>query len=295
MTAYNSQCDYILGEVLIPGRLPYTGGDTVLDLIQYAGGLLPTADQSRIRLIRSFPKGSPARVLPVNYEEIAMGTDSSTNYAILPYDRLVVPRLPLSRLEGDADRGASRDVENSSEVRAGRVAAAGLDRRAERSGYFNRKTPLPASDPNEELEKRIDELEKKLDRLIEVVEKSHPAPGEEPEAKPAAVLPEGDPRDLEPPPSAPMSLPPGQTIGRLERSPVAPGEEPRARPAAVLPDGNPFELERSPPASMERPPGRRMGGAAGRDRSNPRRGRMGMTGPPARRSPSGKPAESPPE
>ena len=91
ITAYNSQNYYVLGSIYKPGRLPYTGGETVLDALQFAGGVLPSADRGKIRLIRSYPKGSPAQVLPINYEEITMGTDSSTNYKILPHDRLVVP------------------------------------------------------------------------------------------------------------------------------------------------------------------------------------------------------------
>jgi hypothetical protein len=179
--------------VMIPGRLPHTGGDTVLDVVSYAGGLLPTADKSKIRLIRSYPKGSPARVLPVNYEEIAMGTDSSTNYAILPNDRLVIPRLPSSMPEGDPDRGASRQDEDAPDVRTAATPAPRLDRRAEQSGYFNRRSYAPAQGPNAAIEKRIDELEQKLDRLIEAVEKSRARPAGEPEPKPAADLPDGDP------------------------------------------------------------------------------------------------------
>ncbi len=94
VSAYNSRNYYIEGEVVSPGRFPITGSDRVLDVIHYAGGLLPWADQAKIQLIRSFPKGSPVQVLPINYHEIAMGTDSSTNYEILPYDRIVVPRDP---------------------------------------------------------------------------------------------------------------------------------------------------------------------------------------------------------
>ncbi len=43
VTAYNSKNYYILGDVLLPGRLPITGNETVLDALEYAGGLLPTA------------------------------------------------------------------------------------------------------------------------------------------------------------------------------------------------------------------------------------------------------------
>jgi protein involved in polysaccharide export with SLBB domain len=94
ITAYNSHNYYILGDVHTPGRLPYTGGETVLDALQYAGGVLPSADCGNIRLIRSYPKGSLAKSLPIDYKEITMGTDASTNYRILPNDRLVVPPNP---------------------------------------------------------------------------------------------------------------------------------------------------------------------------------------------------------
>jgi protein involved in polysaccharide export with SLBB domain len=91
---YNSQYYYILGCIYRPGRLPYTGGDTVLDALQHAGGVLPSADCGKVRLIRSYPKGSPAEVLPIDYEELTVGTDASTNYRIFPNDRLVVPLNP---------------------------------------------------------------------------------------------------------------------------------------------------------------------------------------------------------
>ena len=94
VTAYNSSHYYVEGDVSVPGRLPYTGNETVLDVIHFVNGLLSSADRSKIRLIRRFPKGSPVQVLPIDYEEITMGTDSSTNYQILPNDRLVVPRAP---------------------------------------------------------------------------------------------------------------------------------------------------------------------------------------------------------
>jgi hypothetical protein len=44
---------------------------------------------------------SPAQSLPIDYEELTMGTDSSTNYHIFPNDRLVVPLNPNSRPAGN--------------------------------------------------------------------------------------------------------------------------------------------------------------------------------------------------
>ena len=131
--------------MLVPGYIPYTGGNTVLDLIHLAGGLLPIADRAKIRLVRSFPKGSPARVLPVDYEEIAMGTDSSTNYAILPNDRLVVPRDPAYTMD------KATAIKLSSEFGL-KGAQASLDRdrsedrSAEKSVYFGRKPSPPRED-----------------------------------------------------------------------------------------------------------------------------------------------------
>src|SRR4051794_3658696 len=58
VTAYNSKNYYVLGDVLLPGRLPVTGNETVLDAINYAGGLLPTAAPQNIRLVRPAPTGA---------------------------------------------------------------------------------------------------------------------------------------------------------------------------------------------------------------------------------------------
>jgi polysaccharide biosynthesis/export protein len=111
VTAYNSGVYYVEGEVYYPGRIPYTGSETVLDVIHYASGIMPSADRSKIRLIRSVPKGSPVKVLPIDYEEITMGTDSSTNYQLLPGDRLVVPRNPNFKREAAEPRADRRDQE----------------------------------------------------------------------------------------------------------------------------------------------------------------------------------------
>ena len=43
VTAYNSKVYYVLGDVAAPGRLPITGNETVLDALEFAGGLMPTA------------------------------------------------------------------------------------------------------------------------------------------------------------------------------------------------------------------------------------------------------------
>jgi polysaccharide biosynthesis/export protein len=147
LTTYNSGNYYVEGEVSIPGKLPYTGNDTVLDVIDYAGGLLPSADRSRIRLIRSFPKGSPVEVLPVDYDEVVMGTDSSTNYHFLPNDRLVVPR----KQDDQPQKPASPRQSEPSPAR----------RKMSASASTAEQKSLQA------LERHLNEVENKLDTLIE--------------------------------------------------------------------------------------------------------------------------------
>jgi protein involved in polysaccharide export with SLBB domain len=157
VTAYNSGHYYIEGEVATPGRIPFTGSERVLDVIHYAGGLLPSAHTGKIKLIRSFPKGSPVQVLPIDYEEITMGTDSSTNYEIMPFDRIVVPRddrisKPLSVAPGSS--GSPRSPEPPSETP--RL-------------YFDRQSDsqsAPSSLRQRDLERRLDGMEKKLDAIL---------------------------------------------------------------------------------------------------------------------------------
>jgi polysaccharide biosynthesis/export protein len=105
VTAYNSKNYYILGDVLVPGKLPVTGNETVLDALQYAGGLLPTAAPNNIRLVRPAPPGACCeQILPVNLAAITSGGDPTTNYQMMPGDRLVVYRDPIVRFTVFLDR-----------------------------------------------------------------------------------------------------------------------------------------------------------------------------------------------
>ena len=105
VTAYNSKNYYILGDVLLPGRLPITGNETVLDALEYAGGLLPTAAPQNIRLVRPAPPGACCeQILPVNLAAITNGGDPTTNYQLMPGDRIVVHRDPIVRFTILLDR-----------------------------------------------------------------------------------------------------------------------------------------------------------------------------------------------
>ena len=105
VTAYNSKYYYVLGDVLITGRLRITGNETVLDALQFAGGLTPTAAPQNIRLVRPAPPGACCeQVLPVNLAAITSGGDPSTNYQMMPGDRLIVYRDPIVRFTIFLDR-----------------------------------------------------------------------------------------------------------------------------------------------------------------------------------------------
>jgi polysaccharide biosynthesis/export protein len=155
LTGYNSGVYYVEGHVLLPNKLPYTGNETVLDVIHYAGGVLPSADRSKIRLIRSFPKGSPVEVLPINLDEVVMGTDSSTNHQILPNDRLVVP--PKQDDQPQKSAPPRRSEPNPSR------------RKMSTSTSTAEQKSLQA------LERHLNEVENKLDTLLEEMRSANEA------------------------------------------------------------------------------------------------------------------------
>ncbi len=132
VTAYNSKNYYVLGDVLVAGKMPITGNETVLDAIQYAGGLMPTAAPQNIRLVRPAPPGACCeQILPVNLAAITSGGDPTTNYQIMPGDRIIVYRDPIVRLTVFLDRLAApfqtvmgTILQSSFTIRAVKYAAA---------------------------------------------------------------------------------------------------------------------------------------------------------------------------
>ncbi len=108
VAAYNSQVYYVQGDVAAPGRLPITGNETVLDAINYAGGLTPTASFPNVRLVRPSPPGSAEpQILPINLAAIIQEGDPTTNYQLMPGDRIFVYRDPIVRATIFLDRLAA--------------------------------------------------------------------------------------------------------------------------------------------------------------------------------------------
>jgi polysaccharide export outer membrane protein len=88
-----SKVYYVVGEVNSPGAFPLTGRETVLDAIFAAGDLTDRADRHGIILTRPSSPGQCRIVLPICYRHIVQLGDTSTNYQILPGDRIYVPSL----------------------------------------------------------------------------------------------------------------------------------------------------------------------------------------------------------
>ena len=94
--AYNSKYYFIItdgggyGEQVY--RLPSTGNETVLDAISLVNGLPPVASKRHIWVARPICNGRdcPSQLLPVDWVGITQGGDPTTNYQLLPNDRIYV-------------------------------------------------------------------------------------------------------------------------------------------------------------------------------------------------------------
>ena len=86
---------YVLGEVNSPGSYPFIGRETVLDAILAAGGLTDKASPCNIILSRpSVPCGCRT-VIPICYKHIVQQGDTTTNYQVMPGDRIYVATRTL--------------------------------------------------------------------------------------------------------------------------------------------------------------------------------------------------------
>jgi polysaccharide biosynthesis/export protein len=96
--AYNSKTYYIVIEG--PGNganvkvAPITGNETVLDAISQVGGLNDTS-ATKIWIARPALNGGQERILAVDWNAIASGASTVTNFQLMPGDRLFVsPKVP---------------------------------------------------------------------------------------------------------------------------------------------------------------------------------------------------------
>ena len=86
---------YVLGEVNSPGSFPVIGRETVLDGILAAGGLSDRASPCNIILSRPTPPDGCRIVIPICYRQITQLGDTTTNFQIMPGDRIYVATRTL--------------------------------------------------------------------------------------------------------------------------------------------------------------------------------------------------------
>ena len=101
ITSFNSKVYYVQGDVGVPGRLPCTGHDTVLDALNYAGGFLPSADLDNIHLYRPARGDQPAKDFKINYQGI-LKANAVANLQLFSGDRLVIGRTGIAGKNGFA-------------------------------------------------------------------------------------------------------------------------------------------------------------------------------------------------
>jgi polysaccharide export outer membrane protein len=95
VVGYNSKVYYVVtdgggsGEQVI--RLPATGNETVLDAIANVNGLSPVSSTHHIWVARPAPTDcAPYQILPVDWYSVSTRGDPTTNYQLMPGDRVYV-------------------------------------------------------------------------------------------------------------------------------------------------------------------------------------------------------------
>jgi len=93
LVTWDSKKIYVLGEVNSPGSFDYNGTHTVLDAIIEAGGLSSKANEHQIIVARPTTCNSCRIVMTVCYDQIVQLGDTTSNYQLMPGDRVFAPSL----------------------------------------------------------------------------------------------------------------------------------------------------------------------------------------------------------
>jgi polysaccharide export outer membrane protein len=94
VAGYNSKVYYVISQGAGLGdgvaRVPITGNETVLDAIAQINGT-EAVSSKHMWIARPAPHGNPCdQILPVDWNAITQRADTSTNYQLLPGDRLFI-------------------------------------------------------------------------------------------------------------------------------------------------------------------------------------------------------------
>lgn len=93
VAAYNSKSFFVISEGAGLGdniqRFPVTGKETVLDAVVLVGGLSQVANK-QIWIARPNPGQHCDQILPVEWDKVVKGGSTTTNYQLLPGDRVFI-------------------------------------------------------------------------------------------------------------------------------------------------------------------------------------------------------------
>ncbi|MGL6074186.1 MAG: polysaccharide biosynthesis/export family protein [Fimbriiglobus sp.] len=109
VTQYNSKKYYVFLDGGGAGEqvqsLPITGSETVLDALAAVNGLPPVASKRNIWVARRTPHGNmPEQILPVDWVGISQHGMTTTNYQIMPGDRIYVKAQRLVEIDNTIAR-----------------------------------------------------------------------------------------------------------------------------------------------------------------------------------------------
>jgi polysaccharide export outer membrane protein len=101
VAAYRSQHIYLSGDGNgMPRALAYQGPETVLDLLQRAGGVQPGAAPRDVYLIRAgVAEGQPPQYFHIDLQAIVLKQDQRTNLRVQPFDQIYVGETKQSSLQ----------------------------------------------------------------------------------------------------------------------------------------------------------------------------------------------------
>ena len=101
VAAYRSQKVYIFGQVNgLQRAVDYRGPETVIDLLQRAGGISPGAEPDQVTVVRSHvATGGRPEVFTVALGDIVMNHDLRTNLQIEPSDQVHIGETRQSKFE----------------------------------------------------------------------------------------------------------------------------------------------------------------------------------------------------
>lgn len=98
MAEYRSEKVYLFGEVAGQERaVSFRGQETVIELLQRAGGITPAAAPNEVYVIRPHvAQGQPPEVFPVKLRDILVDHDNRTNVVLEPSDQVHIGEMRRS-------------------------------------------------------------------------------------------------------------------------------------------------------------------------------------------------------